>query len=88
MQIPTYWIGTLLSSPGSDVSITLEGDGSIFSAHILLTNGQQLRITRVTNFIENHTDLLSAVFRLEDEDLIIFNIDGYKKYSKRQSPSK
>src|SRR5690349_6241915 len=59
--ISTYWIGTVLSARGSDCSVTLEADGSIFSAHILFPNGRQLRIARVANFVEKHTDLRKEV---------------------------
>jgi hypothetical protein len=85
-QIATsYWIGTLLGARDSDCSVTLEADGTIFSAHILFANGRQLRITRVANFVENHADLRTEVLdQLKSEDLIIFDVKG-QKHAKRQS---
>lgn len=87
-QIATsYWIGTLLGARDSDCSVTLEADGTIFSAHILFANGRQLRITRVANFVENHADLRTEVLdQLKSEDLIIFDVKG-QKHAKRQSSS-
>lgn len=87
-QSSTYWIGTLLGARNSDCSVTLDAEGTIFSAHILYPNGRQLRITRVANFVETQADFRAEVLdKLKNEDLVIFDVKGHT-YAKRQASGK